>query len=135
MARDERPVPGLLESREPRALRARRRDDVAPPGRGRTAPGAHAGTESFFAWRLRGAGWISWALAAFALVLAVAWVHPSPLAAAVLWGAAGALCRRCARLAEPPVRGLRALALLGLVVVLMVLLLAGAGFVAHGERA
>lgn len=96
---------------------------------------ARPGGGSFFGWRLRWAGWIAWALTGFALVLAVLWWRPEPLVAAVLWGLAGAMCRRCARLVEGPLRPVHALALLGFVVVLVVLLLAGAAFVAQGERA
>lgn len=90
---------------------------------------------SFYGARLRWAGWIAWALAAFAVVLTVAWQRPEPLGAAVLWGLAGLGCRRSARLVEGPLGPARALALLGLVVALLVLLIVGAGLVARGEHA
>ncbi|MFB8229568.1 hypothetical protein [Cellulosimicrobium sp. NPDC055967] len=141
--RDERPVPGLLSRREPRVPGDARRRGAATAGG--TEPGAAAagGTEhgrgapggSFFGWRLRGAGWIAWGLAAFAVVLAVVWQRAEPLAAVALWGAAGVLCRRCARLVEGPLGPARGLALLGLVALALVLLLAGAAFVARGEPA
>jgi hypothetical protein len=126
--RDEPPVPGLLGRQEPRLLGARDRRAVASEHGGRP-PG------SFYGARLRWAGWIAWALAAFAVVLAVVWQGPEPLAAAVLWGLAGLGCRRSARLVDGPLGPARALALLGLVVALLVLLIVGAGLVARGEPA
>lgn len=131
--RDERPVPGLLSRREPRVPGDARRRGAATAGG--TEPGRGAPGGSFFGWRLRGAGWIAWGLAVFALVLAVVWQRVEPLAAVALWGAAGVLCRRCARLVEGPLGPARGLALLGLVALALVLLLAGAAFVARGEPA
>lgn len=126
--RDEPPVPGLLDRREPRVL-GDAGDRRAAPGRSRRDAG------SFYGARLRWAGWIAWALAAFAVVLTVAWQRPEPLGAAALWGLAGVGCRRCARLVERPLGPARAFALLGLVLALLVLLIVGAGLVARGERA
>ncbi|WP_264032329.1 hypothetical protein [Cellulosimicrobium sp. SH8] len=126
--RDELPVPGLLDRQEPRMLGAGDRRAVASEHGGRPAG-------SFYGARLRWAGWIAWALAAFAVVLAVVWQRPEPLGAAVLWGLAGLGCRRSARLVEGPLGPARALALLGLVVALLVLLIVGAGLVARGEHA
>lgn len=125
--RAEPPVPGLLDRREPRVLGDSSDRRVAPE-RGRRPAG------SFYGSRLRWAGWIAWALAAFAVVLTVAWQRPEPLAAAVLWGLCGVGCRRSARLVEGPLGPARAFALLGLVVALLVLLIVGAGLVARGER-
>ncbi|MFF2267290.1 hypothetical protein ACFVTZ_03425 [Cellulosimicrobium cellulans] len=126
--RDEPPVPGLLDRREPRAL--------GGTGDRRAAPaGGRRETGSFYGARLRWAGWIAWALAAFAVVLTVVWQRPEPLGAAALWGLAGIGCRRCARLVERPLGPARAFALLGLVLALLVLLIVGAGLVARGERA
>ncbi|MFJ4230459.1 hypothetical protein [Cellulosimicrobium cellulans] len=126
--RDEPPVPGLLDRREPRVLGGAG-DRRAGPGRSRRDAG------SFYGARLRWAGWIAWALAAFAVVLTVVWQRPEPLGAAVLWGLAGLGCRRSARLVEGPLGPARAFALLGLVLALLVLLIVGAGLVARGERA
>ncbi|MBN0042358.1 hypothetical protein JN535_19595 [Cellulosimicrobium cellulans] len=126
--RDEPPVPGLLDRREPRVLGGAGDRRTAPERGGR--PGG-----SFHGSRLRWAGWIAWALAAFAVVLTVVWQRPEPLGAAVLWGLAGASCRGSARLVEGPLGPARALALLGLVVALLVLLILGAALVARGERA
>ena len=127
--RDEPPVPGLLDRREPRELGGGAVDRrAAPERRGRWGG-------SFYGSRLRWAGWIAWALAAFAVVLTVVWQRPEPLGAAALWGLAGVGCRRSARLVEGPLGPARALALLGLVVALVVLLIVGAGLVAQGERA
>jgi hypothetical protein len=126
--RDEPPVPGLLDRREPRVLGGAD-DRRAVPERG----GRPAG--SFYGARLRWAGWIAWALAAFAVVLTVVWQRPEPLGAAVLWGLAGVGFRRSARLVEGPLGPARALALLGLVVGLLALLIVGAGLVARGEHA
>ncbi|UKJ65116.1 hypothetical protein H1Q78_07175 [Cellulosimicrobium cellulans] len=127
--RDEPPVPGLLDRREPRELGGGAVDRrAAPERRGRSGG-------SFYGSRLRWAGWIAWALAAFAVVLTVAWQRPEPLGAAALWGLAGVGCRRCARLVERPLGPARAFALLGLVLALLVLLIVGAGLVARGERA
>jgi hypothetical protein len=126
--RDEPPVPGLLDRREPRVLGGAGDRRAAPEGGSREAG-------SFYGSRLRWAGWIAWALAAFAVVLTVVWQRPEPFAAAALWGLAGVGCRRSARLVEGPLGPARAFALLGLVVALLVLLIVGAGLVARGERA
>ncbi|MFD4991465.1 hypothetical protein ACFWH7_08070 [Cellulosimicrobium cellulans] len=128
--RDEPPVPGLLDRREPRVLGGSGDRRAVAPERGGGRP-----AESFYGARLRWAGWIAWALAAFAVVLTVVWQRPEPFGAAVLWGLAGVGCRRSARLVEGPLGPVRALALLGLVVALLVLLIVGAGLVARGEHA
>jgi drug/metabolite transporter (DMT)-like permease len=127
--REEPPVPGLLDRREPRVLGGGAADRRAAPERG-GRPGG-----SFYGSRLRWAGWITWALAAFAVVLTVVWQRPEPLGATALWGLAGVGCRRAARLVEGPLGPARALGLLGLVLALLVLLIVGAGLVARGEHA
>ena len=126
--RDDPPVPGLLDRREPRA----------PGGAGNlgaTPARGGQGSGSFTGSHLRVAGWLAWALAAFAVVLTVVWQRPEPLGAAVLWSIAGVVCRRAAHLVEGRLGPARALAVLGLAVALGVLLVGGAALVARGEHA
>jgi hypothetical protein len=126
--RDDPPVPGLLDRREPRAPGGAGNLGAAPPRGGQ-------GSGSFTGSRLRVAGWLAWALAAFAVVLTVVWQRPEPLGAAVLWSIAGVACRRSAHLVEGRLGPARALAVLGLGVALVVLLVGGAALVARGEHA
>lgn len=126
--RDDPPVPGLLDRREPRAPGGAGNLGAAPARGGQ-------GSGSFTGSRLRVAGWLAWALAAFAVVLTVVWQRPEPLGAAALWSIAGVVCRRSAHLVEGRPGPARALAVLGLAVALVVLLVGGAALVARGEHA
>ncbi|MCB7135473.1 hypothetical protein [Cellulosimicrobium marinum] len=85
------------------------------------------------------ATWAPWALAVYAVALAIVRNHPAPLAGAALWVASGFLIRGTVPLlAAGRADGrhvlARVLVALLLVVLHAALVLAGAAFVAHGSR-